>query len=158
MWSSELPTQCRKFRPYTTVWTKFKNKYEIAKTICIKTSPIRRRATCKWSCALEQLKRVDRVKLSSRSTRTSKNKQSNDTMNLFPKFTPTKDATSPLRSSQRAGLPYNSFSSPNPPLRRNEFSLALVQKGRGNTNFSGCSHTRGRSTGDAEPSRSKLEE
>ena len=109
---SELPTLCRKFRPYTKIWTKFKTKYEIAKTIWIKSSPVRRRATCKWYCVLEQLKRVDRVKLSSRSTRTSMNRQSNWHKNLFPKFTPIKDATSPLRSSQRAGLPYNPFPHP----------------------------------------------
>ena len=31
---------------------------------------------------------------------------------MFPKFTPTKEATSPLRCSQRAGLPYNPYPHP----------------------------------------------
>ena len=34
------------------------------------------------------------------------------TQDLFPKFTPTKEATSLLRSSQKAGLPYNPFPHP----------------------------------------------
>jgi len=60
-----------------------------------------------------------------------------------------------LTKSRVALIP---LSSPNPPLRRIEYSLALVHKGRGDTNFPGRSHTRGRSAGDAEPSRRKLQE
>jgi len=60
-----------------------------------------------------------------------------------------------LTKSRVALIP---LSSPNPPLRRIEYSLAIVHKGRGNTNFPERSHTRGYSTGDAEPSRRKVQE
>ena len=56
--------------------------------------------------------RVDRDKTTLGQQEQDMNKQSNDTNDLFPKFTPTKDATSPLRSSQRAGLPNNPYPHP----------------------------------------------
>ena len=71
-----------------------------------------RRYPCKWSRALELLNEVDRDKTRLGQQEQDMNKQSKDTNDLFPKFTPTKDATSPLRSSQRAGLPYNPYPHP----------------------------------------------
>jgi len=70
------------------------------------------RYPCKWSQALELLNNVDRDKTSLGQQEQDMNKQINDKMNLFPKFTPTKDATSPLRSSQRGVLPYNPYPHP----------------------------------------------
>ena len=51
-------------------------------------------------------------------------------------------ATSPLRGSQREGLPYNPFSSPNQPRRRIEsLTIVLMKRGR-NTNFRRLNHKR----------------
>ena len=69
------------------------------KPIWIKSSPMSRRYPCKWSRALDLLNEVDRDKTRLGQQEQVMNKQSSDTTNLFPKFTPTKDATSPLRSS-----------------------------------------------------------
>jgi len=54
-------------------------------------------------------------------------------------FTPTKGATSLLRSSQRAELPSNPFSQS---ITKEGWVTSKVHKGRGNTNFLGCAHTR----------------
>ena len=49
-------------------------------------------------------------------------------------------ATSPLRGSQRAGLPYNPFSSPNQPRRRIVLLTIVLTKRGGNTNFRRLNH------------------
>ena len=71
-----------------------------------------RRYPCKRLRALELLNDVDRDKTRLGQQEQDMNKQSNDTKDLFPKFTPTKDATSPLRNLQGVGLPYNPFPHP----------------------------------------------
>ena len=139
---SELPTLCRKFRWELRIWTKYKISDEPGKSVWIKSLPICSRVTCKWTCAMKQHTKVDRAKTNSRSTRTRYEHEEQVTQDLFPKFTPTKGATSPLRSSQRAGLPYNPFPHPINHPRRIEYLLCKSTKDWGNTNFPGRTHTR----------------
>ena len=65
------------------------------------------------------------------------------------KFSPTKEATSSLRSSQTTAFSTDPFASPNQPQSRIELLTSKVYEGQGNTNFLERSHMRGRSTGDA---------
>ena len=70
-------------------------------------------------------------------------------MRFILKFSPTKEATSLLRSSQTTVFSTDPFDSPNQTQRRIELLTSQVYEGQGNTNFPERSHTRGCSTGDA---------
>ncbi|CAN6355037.1 unnamed protein product [Urochloa humidicola] len=73
-----------------------------------------------------------------------------ETRDLNPKFTPKLEATSPLRSSQRARLSLTLFSLNQPQRRIESLTIYILTKRRGNTNFLACSTNRlGRSKGDA---------
>jgi hypothetical protein len=72
----------------------------------------------------------------------------NKRQKFYPKFTSTKEATSPLRFPQRKGYHEEPLASPNPHKGR----LVLTKKSpqrMGNTNIPGCSTQRGHSTGNA---------
>ena len=96
------------------------------------------RLPCKWPHTTKQRINVDRDKTSTWSTRT-KYKQKEQVDTRFVPLTPTKQATSLLRSSQRAELSSNPFSQS---ITKEGWVTSKVHKGRGNTNFLGCAHTR----------------
>ena len=69
-----------------------------------------------------------------------------------------KGATSPLRCSQRAGLPYNPFPHSINYVGGLSCSLANVHEGRGDTNFRGSTTKEWKLTGTSSRLGAKLQE
>ena len=87
------------------------------------------------------------------STRARYEHEEHETHDLFPKLTSTKEATSPLRCSQRAGLPSNPF--PHPINHLGRLSLLLVMSTKdGVIQTSRGAHTR---EGDPRVTPNRLE-
>jgi hypothetical protein len=69
-----------------------------------------------------------------------------------------KGATSPLRCSQRAGLPYNPFPHSINHTKRLSCLLVDVHEGRGNTNFRSSTTKKWKLTGTSNRVGAKLQE
>jgi len=69
-----------------------------------------------------------------------------------------KGATSPLRCTQRAGLPYNPFPHSINHTRGLSSLLVNVHEGRGNTNFRGSTTKKWKLTGTSNRLGAKLQE